>query len=283
MTAVSIITPVYNCEAYIEESLQSIVNQREFDDFEWLILNDGSQDSTWEKVTNFNYGWVQDKIRFINDSVNVRIPRRRNAAVQLANGKYIAIHDGDDASLPDRLRTEFEFLESHPELFCVGGLAFRMEMDGTPSGMMDYPLATHEQIVGQMYRSVNPMIDPTTMFRREGFLELGGYTLREDIYTVPDMHLWCKAILAGKKMANIRKPLIRYRANPNSMTGKHKEEMVRAHMTVWREFAGKLSSAFVERDQAHAQVDTRRTAVPLRQPKEQRSVASNFGRSQENA
>lgn len=238
MTDISIITTLFNCEDYVEESLESIRSQEDPPDYEWLILNDGSEDLTWEKTTKFidNHDFPGE-VRLIDDNSNIRIPRRRNQAIGMARGKYITIHDGDDSSLPRRLRDEFDFLEAHSDIFCVGGHAIRMGLDSEPDGVMSYPMDTHDRIVRQLYKKVNPMIDPTTMFRRKDFLDLDGYTLDESIYTVPDMDLWCRAILSGRKMANIRRPMINYRVNPDGMTGLHKEAMIKAHMTVWREFA----------------------------------------------
>ena len=178
MTSVSIVTPVYNCEKYIKESLDSICSQINFDDFEWLILNDGSTDSTWDIVKDYSFECIgREKVRLIDDKENIKIPRRRNKAIDLAVGKYIAIHDGDDVSLPERLKEQFDFLESNPNIFCVGGHALQMDLNGEPLGEMDYPKSSHPQILGQFYRCVNPMIDPTTMFRRKDFLELGKYRI----------------------------------------------------------------------------------------------------------
>jgi len=272
MTAVSIITPVYNCEKYIKESLDSICDQIGFNDFEWLILNDGSTDSTWDIICNHPFPCIdREKIILIDDKENIKIPRRRNIAVSFASGKYIAIHDGDDVSLPFRLKDQFDFLESNTDIFCVGGHALKMDLEGEPLGEMDYPKSSHAQIVGQFYRCVNPMVDPTTMFRRKDFLELGGYSVRDDIYTVPDMDLWCKAILCGKKLSNIIKPLIKYRTNPSGMTVKHKEEMIEAHMIVWREFKTQLIDQSFRRRYG-SQMDYRRTEFFVRKQASERKL-----------
>lgn len=238
----SIVTTVYNCEQFIEESLDSICKQNIYDEFEWLILSDGPIDSTWEKIEALKYD-LKGRVIKIPTTTNIKIPRRRNQAISIASGKYIAIHDGDDISLPERLQTQIDFLESRPNIFCVGGHAMKIDTENNLLGCMDYPEDNHERIVWQIFRNKqNPMIDPTTMFRRQDFISLGMYSLRSEIYTVPDFDLWCRAIVEGKKMANIKKPLIRYRINPNSMTVQYKSEMITAHMIVWREFFDKYRS-----------------------------------------
>lgn len=241
----SVITPVFNCEEYIIRSLLSLSVQCA--PGEYLIEDDGSTDDTPKIVQRFINMRPSKPFRFTLGETNLRIPRRRNRMIkELARGKYIAIHDGDDVSLSFRLKSQIEFLESHPDVFCVGGWAKKIDLEGNSildedgnQKLMDYPPASHDEIVDMIRgQCMNPMIDPTTMFRRDDFLELNGYSVEEEIYTVPDFDLWIRAINSGKKFANIQLPLIEYRTNPNGMTGKHKKEMIAAHMVVWSRFMG---------------------------------------------
>lgn len=245
---VSVITTLYNCESYVKASLESMASQSFGRHWEWLILNDGSTDATWRIVENMTFNIPNCRVVKVPASDNIKIPRRRNQAIAMAKGKYIAIQDGDDISMPDRLALEVGFLENHPEVFCVGGHAVQIDLEDHVIGFMDYPEEKHDRILRQLLvERRNPMIDPTTMFRREVFLRLGRYTTREEIYTVPDMDLWCRAILEGHKMANIRKPLINYRSNPDGMTNRKKSEMIYAHVITWREFSYKYREKFMSR------------------------------------
>ncbi len=234
MPKVSVITTLYNCEKFIDESLKSICEDQLYKDFEIIIVNDGSSDSTWDKVCNKK---IKCPAHLINNKDNKKIPTRRNEAISLASGKYIAIHDGDDISMPERLSKQCGFLDNNHDIFCVGSHALKIDEDNNFIGIMDYPALSYSSICSQMLiKKQNPMIDPSTMFRRDDFLKLGKYTLDKSIYTVPDMDLWCRAILSGKKMANLPRALIKYRSNSNGMTQKHKGEMIQAHMTVWNNF-----------------------------------------------
>jgi len=236
---VSVVTTVYNCEDYIVDSMESMLSQT-FGDFEWLILNDGSTDSTWDIVNSFD----DSRIKAIDSSENWKIPRRRNQAIRMATGKYICIHDGDDISLPHRLQYQVAHLRQNSHLFCCGGWAISIDADGEQQDMMKYPAIKHEAIVNQLLiKKMNPMIDPTTLFHREGFEKLGGYTLDKSIYTVPDMDLWGRAILDGMRFENIPTPLIKYRRNPSGMTQLNKPEMIGAHMAVWKRFR----NAYIEK------------------------------------
>lgn len=262
---ISVITTLYNCEKYVKKSLDSIISQSFSQPFEWLILSDGPTDSTWKIVEEMNFSHPHCQVIRVPSADNIKIPRRRNQAIAMAKGKYIAIHDGDDISFPDRLELQASFLESHPSIFCVGGHAVQIDLDDNVTGFMDYPEEEHPRLLRQLLvERRNPMIDPTTMFRRDAFLKLGRYTTREEIYTVPDMDLWCRAVLAGHKMANIKKPLISYRSNPDGMTNSKKSEMIYAHVVTWREFSYKYREKFMSRqnkiyEKQRKIVDERRT------------------------
>ena len=236
----TVITTVYNCEKFIKESLCSILDQT-YTNFQWIILNDGSTDSTW-KIVNDTVG-KDDRVCLIDSKENKNIPIRRNQVINLAKGEYIAIHDGDDISFPERLRYQVGYLDSFKNVFCLGGHAICIDENGEQIDIMDYPPLSHDQIVLNFLKlKQNPMIDPTTMFRKSDFKNLGGYSLNKNIYTVPDMDLWARAILSGKEMANMSEIFIKYRKNPNGMTLKHKDEMLDANMQVWRKFQRKYNN-----------------------------------------
>ena len=231
---ISVITPIYNCSSYLKESFESIFNQT-FKDFEFIVINDGSTDDTSEVAQKLLEGFSGD-FKFIDHHTNKCIPTRRNEAIEASRGKYIAIHDGDDVSFPYRFEKEAEILEKEG-IFCVGGRAIKINENSEEIGTMDYPSETNIQITRDfVYRCTNPIIDPTTMFRKDIFNKYGGYTLEKMIYTVPDMDLWLKAILDGHKFYNIQESIIKYRVNSKGMTREHKQEMINAHMIVWRRF-----------------------------------------------
>ena len=232
MPDLTVITTLYNCEKYVEQSIKSVINQT-YDDFNWILLNDGSTDATWDIVRSFE----DPRMTLIDSKDNQRIPRRRNQCIGLANSKYVCIHDGDDISLPHRFERQMEVMKSSPDLFCCGAWAIAINDEGERQETMNYPALKHSQIVNQLLiKRQNPMIDPTTMFKQEDFVKLHGYTLEKAIYTVPDMDLWARAMLDGKIFANIPEPLIEYRFNPDGMTMKHQKEMIGAHMVVWKRF-----------------------------------------------
>lgn len=228
----SVITTVYNCEQYINYSIESILNQT-FSDFEFIIMNDGSTDNTVDIIKSYQ----DPRIRFFDDDKNIKIPSRRNQAIKHANSSYLVIHDGDDISLPTRLEKSYNFLSDNPDIFCVGSHAQKIDLKGEELGYMDYPPETHKECLDMVTKKcMNPMIDPTTTFKKEVFDRLGSYTLDKEIYTVPDFDIWLKAMSSGYRFANIQEPLIQYRENPDGMTQSRKQEMINAHMVIWTKF-----------------------------------------------
>ena len=236
MTLVSVIMPVYNCENFVKESIDSILCQT-YENFEFIICNDGSADSTWDIVKSYS----DSRIITVDDSDNIKIPRRRNKAVKMARGEYIAIQDGDDVSFANRLQLQVDFLKNN-NIFCVGGHARKIDENSKNIGEMTYPPKSHEDIFAQYGNSpTNPIIDPTTMYRRKDFLEIGGYSEEKAIYTVPDFDLWGRALLAEKKFSNLMVKLIQYRVNNRGMTSQHKIEMIRSHVLVTLRYHKALS------------------------------------------
>jgi hypothetical protein len=102
---------------------------------------------------------------------------------------------------------------------------------------MNYPPSSHNDIIDLFKGGIlNPLIDPSTMFRTKDFDKLGGYSLDKECYLVPDMDLWLRALIDGKRLANFPMPLIRYRVNPEGMTNKYKREMIFYHCKLLRKY-----------------------------------------------
>jgi glycosyltransferase involved in cell wall biosynthesis len=236
----SIVITVYNCAKYINESLQSIFNQT-FKGFEIIIYDDASTDKTRQVIADFleeNTKNFVGSAHAIYGGKNVGCAEGRNRAIRKAKGKYIAILDGDDVSLPYRLEKQVKFMEKNEDISFLGGFAAKIDEEGIESGeVMDYPPEKHFDIVNMITkRNMNPMLDPTMMFRRDAFEKLGEYSFKEDRKLVPDFDLWLRAILGGYKFYNLQEPLVKYRVNREGNTLKHKKEMIRQHVVVWREF-----------------------------------------------
>lgn len=192
---VSVVLSTYNDEEYIREAIESVINQS-FRNFEFIIWNDGSLDSTEEIVKSFK----DERIRYFYHE-NTGLGKALYFACNEAKGKYIARIDGDDICLPYRLEKEVSFLESHPEVVLVSSSVFYIDKNGDIIGR-SYPWTWNRNIKRQLN-----IVHPATMFRRDVYEKTCGY---QDLKSAQDRILWSKMAKHGK-FSIIGKPLIYYR------------------------------------------------------------------------
>ncbi|MBQ8677588.1 MAG: glycosyltransferase [Alphaproteobacteria bacterium] len=114
MPKISVIMPTYNSETYLKEAIDSILNQT-FSDFEFLIIDDDSQDKTKEIIKSY----ADKRIRLL-DGLGKGISAALNIGLQEAKGDYIARMDSDDIALPERFSAQFAFMEKHPDIGICG-------------------------------------------------------------------------------------------------------------------------------------------------------------------
>lgn len=228
---VSVVMSVYNCEEFLEESLDSILRQ-DFDDFEMIIYDDASTDKTRDIIKDYSEKFGE-KLKTERGDVNVGCGEGRNRAIKLAKGKYIAVQDADDISLPMRLGVESELLEISG-VFCVGSMVVVIDEKGEHIDTMTYPPTEHREIEKMLRGFVNPVIDPSCMFRKDIFDKLGGYSDKWKL--IPDFYLWARAIEAGYKFVNIRSLLVYYRKHPNGVMELYQKEAIREHMDMCRNY-----------------------------------------------
>ena len=113
--SISVIMPVYNSAEYVEGAIQSILNQS-FSDFEFIIINDGSNDASDDVILKFK----DDRIVYVKFEVNKGIVAALNFGLSIAKGKYIARMDSDDISFLSRLEIQFNYLEANSNVILCG-------------------------------------------------------------------------------------------------------------------------------------------------------------------
>ncbi|MFR4436372.1 MAG: glycosyltransferase family 2 protein [Akkermansia muciniphila] len=129
----SIIIPAYNLENYIAATLQSVLVQT-FQDFEIIIVDDGSSDETVSIIQSFH----DPRIRLVSQ-VNGGVSRARNAGMKKAVGAYIAFLDGDDYWYPEHLELAADFFNHHPEILAYANRYMRDELEAIPPRPPSYP------------------------------------------------------------------------------------------------------------------------------------------------
>lgn len=206
MPKVSVIMPVYNAEKYIQEAINSILNQT-FEDLEFIIINDGSIDHTEELVNKYE----DPRIRFIQNKTNLGIAKTLNRGLDLANGEYIARMDSDDISMPERLAKQVDYLEHHPEI-CVLGTG--IECFGACWDKYIFSKESTQLKVDLLFN--NCLAHPSVMMR-SSILGKNGFYYDSAFSKIEDYDLWCR-IVEHYHLASIPEVLLKYRVHPNQVT-----------------------------------------------------------------
>ena len=188
---ISVLMPVYNCEQYIIEAIESIINQT-FQDFEFIIVNDGSTDGTSEILNE--YSQKDSRIRIIHQH-NGGIVSALNVGLNEANGEWIFRMDGDDIALPHRLTEQTETIKNNPAFVLLGGWCQQIDSDKKILKINKYP-SDHNSLVSALEKMAPFFPHSTACFRREAVMRLGGY--QERFRHAEDYDLWFRLSTIGK-------------------------------------------------------------------------------------
>lgn len=206
--AVSVCMPVYNRHEYIRECMDSILAQT-FTDFEVVIVDDGSTDDTCEIIESYH----DPRIRLIRNRHN--FIESSNMTLSLARGKYIARMDSDDIMMPDRLKIQYAYMESHSEIDILGGSRIVMgesdmesvddyDSDVTPSVLYKQCCLSH----------------PTVMMRTDSVCRVNLKYEQDSIYS-EDYLMWIRAMIAGLTIRNLPDVLVKYRVSKSQVSIAH--------------------------------------------------------------
>ena len=201
---VSVLLPVHNTkEEYLRACIESIL-QQSFTDFELLIVNDCSTDSHVESIIK---SYTDARINYYVNETNLGISGTRNRLMALAKGKYWAIVDHDDISLPERFQKQVSFLETHPQVGVVSGGIFQYDEHKHKK----YPIlhAEHDKDIKMKLSRECELYHPAAMIRASVIRD--NHLCYEEAYSpAEDRVLWYR-MLPLTQFYNIQEPLIIYR------------------------------------------------------------------------
>tara|TARA_B100001971_G_C18221808_1_gene557701 strand:- start:148 stop:921 length:774 start_codon:yes stop_codon:yes gene_type:complete len=187
MPLVSVVTSVYNGEAYLEECVDSILNQT-FQDFEYIILNNGSTDRTPEILKRY----TDPRLRIIHQK-NLGISQSLNKGINLSNSDLIARLDADDYSFPQRLEKQVTFMEQYPEIVLCGS-RFK-ELIGKKYFVQKVQFIEKDEDIRKILSCYNPFCHSTIMIRKKTFTKSGGYN--QKFKYSQDYELWVRILNLG--------------------------------------------------------------------------------------
>ncbi len=202
MPAVSLIMPVRNGAEWLAEAVAS-VRAQDFGDFEFLIVDDGSDDGTAAMLSGF--AAADRRIRVLRRPPQ-GIVAALNTAIAAARAPYLARLDADDRARPDRLGKQFAFMQAHPEIGLLGTSAERIDAAGNVVGRITPP-TDPAKLVRTLERT-NPFVHSSVMMRTALMSRIGGY--RAPFRAAEDYDLWLRLAEAGG-IANLADYLTQYR------------------------------------------------------------------------
>lgn len=223
---VSVLIALYNTnETHLREAIDSILGQS-FADFELLLLDDGSTEPRVERVV----GEYRDpRIRYLRNPENLGISPTRNRLLDLARGKYVAIMDHDDVSLPDRFEKQVAYLDAHPDVGVVSG---HYEYFENRDGVVRWP--EEDEDIRQMLMLECAVSHSAAMMRKRVLFD---HRIRYEAKFSPaeDYGLWCQ-LLPFTRFHNIPEVLLRYRVHAANCSAVQSAKMERGSQAV-RSFA----------------------------------------------
>jgi len=205
---ISVLMTAYNDAAFAKESIESILSQT-FDDFEFIVVDDGSTDSTGPLLHT-----LSDKRLKIILTTHIGRPKALNLALAEARGEYIALQDADDIAHPERLRRQVDFLESHRSIGYLGtGLTIINEKGGR---IRDYAYPSDPAEIRRLLDGMfNPLPQPSLLLRAEVLASSGGYDPFFRNSEDYDLHL---RLTERHSASCLPEPLLKYRLRMNSLS-----------------------------------------------------------------
>jgi len=208
--------PAYNSERYVGEAIKSILDQI-FNDFELIVINDGSTDSTLEVIHSFS----DQRIKLIDNVTNMGNTIARNKGCERASGKYICAMDSDDVSTLNRLEMQFKFMEDNPDVGLSGG-GFRIYEREEDIFFME---ADYDEIKVMLLRSFcfrhSALIFRTSLLKKYNLKYNEKFKLAQDY----DLVMNCSRYFP---ITNIPVDLYHNRIHDNQISWKYRPEQISA-------------------------------------------------------
>jgi glycosyltransferase involved in cell wall biosynthesis len=208
MPQISVIIPVFNGEQTIRETIHSVLTQT-FDDFELIIIDDGSQDSTLTIINS-----IQDARIKVFSYSNAGQPASRNRGIKKAIGNYISFIDADDLWTPDKLEAQLKALQENPQAAVAYSWTEWIDELGQPLGRGSY-ITENGDVFAKLIlndfiaNGSNPLIESSAI------ASVGEFD--ESLTNAHDWDMWLR-LAAQYPFVAVPSPQILYRKSASSMS-----------------------------------------------------------------
>ena len=211
---VSVVMPVYNADTTVAEAVQSVLTQT-FNDFEFLIMNDGSTDESLNVLAHYK----DPRIQVHSFSSNQGLIHALNRGLMLSKGTYVARMDADDICHPNRFARQVQFMDQHPEIGVCG--TWSRTFGKRKKRVWTFP-PDHESIRGLLLFQ-SPLIHPTVFIRTQIQKE---FSLDYRLENAEDYECWVRAS-KHTRLGNVPEVLLDFRVHKNSFTSTRTSEQHR--------------------------------------------------------
>jgi glycosyltransferase involved in cell wall biosynthesis len=207
MPKTSVIIPAYNQARYLNQAIESVLNQTD-PDFELVVVDDGSTDDTAQIAHTFS----DKRLRYIYQE-NRGLSAARNAGIHHTSAPFITFLDSDDVFLPEKISCLAEALQQHPEFGLVAGQAIPIDEEGLRIGkIFDKPIPKEPSLL----LLGNPLHVGSVMLRRECQEKVGDFD--ESLRSYEDWDMWLRLARNGCGFGWVPRPVSLYRFHTAQMT-----------------------------------------------------------------
>ena len=209
---VSVVLPVYNAEPFVAAAVQSVLSQT-LEDFELIVLNDGSTDSSLAEIERV--AGADHRVRIMTRA-NRGLIATLNEGVALARGPWVARMDADDLSAADRFAIQLRHLETSGADICGSAVTY---FGDSPDLSRAYPESDPAVKFRLLFDCA--LAHPAVM-ARASLLKANPYD--SAARHAEDYELWCRLAMKGARFGNVAKPLLRYRRHGKQISSQHRDE-----------------------------------------------------------
>ena len=223
---ITVLMTVYNGMSYLKECIDSVLEQT-FRDFEFLIVDDASTDTSLEFIESY----VDSRIRIVRNEQNMGQVASLNKGLQHARGAFVARLDQDDVNLPTRLEEQHVFMKARPDVAIVCSYEHTIDSLGNYVCSWRRAIPNYGGFIGLVLLGLCPVWHPSVMFRRDIVQRLGGYD--SNFPFAEDFELWSRIALSRCSGAVVPKFHLLQRVHrdrqSNQYAARQKQSLNRAH------------------------------------------------------